>query len=155
MKKTKKHRFYHNWTFGGVLISILIILFIGSLIAHVMLFGIESPRKRNSFSNADWEYMINYIETEYGNGKEFIVFKKESKKITKSRLYNFCYPEGWCYKNVYIGEKANIIGNFEGEEKGYFVSFSRYISDSPYKNGNNVITLSGIIDSYDIDEYKK
>lgn len=155
MKKTKRHRFYHNWTFGGVLIVILLIILVGSLITHVIMFGIDSDRKNNSFTNSDWEYMINYIETEYGNGKEFIVLKKESDEITK-KVKSWCLNdyEVSCYDDAYIGEKANIIGNFENDDTGYFVTFSRYITDSPYKSGNNVIIHVYTNDNYSIEEYK-
>lgn len=155
MKKVKKHRFYHNWTFGGVLIVTLLIILVGVVIAHVMVFGIDGGRKNNIFTDADWDYMINYIETEYGNGKKFIVFKKESDEITKkvrSRCMNDY--EVSCYEKVYMGEEAHIIGNFEGEEKGYFVLFKRYVEGSTYEEGNNVIIHAYTNDNYSIEEYK-
>lgn len=155
MSKTKQHRFYHNWTLGGVLIVTLLIILVGSVITHVMMFGINRDRKNNAFTDADWEYMINYIETEYGNGKDFIVLKKESDEITKkvrSRCMNDY--EVSCYEKVYIGEEAHIIGNFEDEEKGYFVLFKRYVTGSPYKEGNNVIIHTYTNDNHNINEYK-
>lgn len=155
MKKIKKHKFYHNWTFGGVLIVALLIILVGAIIAHLLLSGVNDTRKNNSFKDNDWKYMVNYIETEYGNGKEFIVFKKETDEITKkvrSRCLND-YEVSY-YEKVYIGEEAHIIGNFKGEENGYFVLFKRYVTGSPYKEGNNVIIHTYTNDNHNIDEYK-
>lgn len=156
MEKVKKHRFYHNWSFSGVLFVVLLVLMVGFLVGNVILTKTNgTDRENNSFTSADWEYMISEIERNNGSGKEFIVLKKNSEEITK-KVKTICKNdyEVSCYTDAYIGEKASIIGYFEGDEKGYYVSFSRYITDSPYNSGNNVIIHVYTDDNYNVDEYR-
>ena len=151
MEKVKKHRFYHNWTFGGVLISVLLIILVGALIANQILVDKDSIKKNREFTSADWDYMINYIEKEYGNGKKFIILKKEQDGLTKKGK-KLCWDSVTdnyhpCSYDIYIGEKAIIIGNFEGEEKAYYVRFER-------KTGDDKIVATYDNDEHNIDEYK-
>lgn len=151
---SKKHRFYHNLTIGNIIIFILVILLLSSFFVNkIVINKIGNVEKNNQFVEEDWNYMISYIENNFGNGDSFTVTKKYTEKITKkSRSDCLNDYEIICYEDIYIGEKAFIIGYFNNKKGGYFVSFSRYVSESPYKSGNNVIICTYTQENYPIEE---
>lgn len=158
MNKLYKYAMNHEWTFGKVLLFILtILLIVASTFSIYYFIKYGGERRQNQFSNSDLEYMISIIEKEYGNGQKFIILNKESKPIEKKESSYSCGYNGdeRCDSTKYIGESAGIIGYFENDDKGYYFGFVRYISDSPYSQGNNVIIHTYTNDTYNIDDYMK
>lgn len=158
MKRLYKYAMNHEWTFGKILLFILTMLLIVVSIFSIYYFiKYGGERKRNQFSNTDLEYMVSIIEKEYGNGRKFIILDKDSDPIEKNGDSYSCGYNGeqWCDSKEYIGERAGIIGHFENDDKGYYFGFVRYISDSPYKQGNNVIIHTYTNDTHNIKDYMK
>ena len=155
MKKLYRYAMNHEWTFGKILLFILSILLIVVIIFRIYVISkYGSERDRNQFTNSDLEYMVSIIEEKYGNGRKFIILDNESKPIEKKVSPHECGYEQ-CYSEEYIGESAGIIGHFENDDKGYYFGFVRYISDSPYKQGNNVIIHIYTNDKFNINDYMK
>lgn len=154
MLKIKKWFMNHNWSLGSILIAIFFILFVIAMIFNVIVtIKYGGKRERNAFTNDDINYMISEIENKYGNGQKFIMVNGFSNPIEEDNGPKIWSDVQGSRDKKYIGERYGIIGYFENQDKGYYFSFSRYISNSPYENGNNVIIMTHIDSQIDIENY--
>ena len=153
MKKNKKTSDESGWNFIKIMIILVITVLISVFAYRIYLEKKYGPiEKNNEILQSDLDLIINDIEKEYGNGKKFILVEYEVKPIDKQTTYNTDFHE---YNTETIGKLLEIIGYFEGESNGYFIGFSKYFKDSPYKQGNNVYIKTYVNKNFNINNYMK
>lgn len=130
---------------------------IGAIVLGTIGFGLYiklSGRGNTDISDNEWNYMINYINEEFGNGEEIHIISKDVDEITKTDSYknpNKDYPTTYTKT---LGAKVSIVGYFDSQDKIYSIGFVRYNSDHGiYKAGE--LTFSAVASNYSKDEYLK
>lgn len=130
---------------------------IGAIVLGIIGLGLYiklSGRGNTDISDSEWNYMINYINEEFGNGEEIHIISKDVDKITKTDSYknpNKDYPTTHTRT---LGARVSIVGYFDSQDKIYSVGFVRYNNDHGiYKAGE--LTFSTVASNYSKDEYLK
>lgn len=108
------------------------ILFIITIIWIILAINTMLNKNKLKFTQEDYNYMYNDIETTYGNGERFHI-----EDITEK------YIDGTLISVA--GKQATITGYFDSQDNMYVVVYGKYLKDKlAYKNGKagNVLFIT-------------
>lgn len=151
-KKVKRNKIKKDKIANVILYCIIGTIVLGTI--GLGIFARLNGKGTTDISENEWNYMINYINQEFGEGEEIHIISKDVNRITKTDSYknpNKDYPTS---RTKTLGARVSIVGYFDSQDKIYSVGFVRYNND--YKNYEaGKITFSAVATNYSKEDYLK